>query len=954
MLPLTPAQSVGLSVRCGTALALLVIAFVLTSSAQAAPDISDKFSAGTANATEFKPQSKLWHHDGSWWTIVYDGSAQKMYRFQGGDFVKQTYADASVDSRSSARADVLWDGTWLYVLMWHATTPRFYKYTYDVDLQQWQLLSGFPVDIPISSTEVMVFDKDSTGRLWISYEKAHEVRAIWTTTPDHLTWNTAGTVLAANVGSDDITTTIAFDDNKLGVFWSDQTSWRFGFRYHNDADAPEIWSPLEIVDSGSAVDDHINAACDASGRVFVAAKDTYNHTNLYMRSTSGSWTRIGNNLNSGETTRPIVMVDNTNNALHVAFTDWEDSPDNIYLTSASLSSLSFNTPTTYLTSPGGSFLNNVSGSKSPLDAAGGLMLISSSSSSAYWGFTNQDEDDPVITALDPKDDEPGVALLPTLRVRVADSGMGVDASSIVMLLDGAPITPTLVGSSASYELQWTAQVPLQEGHIYNLSVSASDNAYPAHTESRSFQFKTEYAPAAIAGRYNFQPQTMVPPAGWNANWGKEYTLASGIGWNKGTVKGREGATDPDPLLDTYVDRRNSWGIATCEFDVPNGLYSVTVVAGSPITEGKHGVEIEDDVLLSGQTTDPGQYITVADYEVAVTDAQLSLRMGGIGGSKKTQICYIAFDYIGPVPPDPPGGTLTAPAAVAGLQLNANGTDVQLAWDTVTEDIDANSISVSRYAIYRGSAADFTADRSGKLNRIGLVSDTAFTDINALAFAEDMYYLVTAERSDGTESPDDSALGIRRRISLTPTADSLVTWIGLPGGQIAQTAADLVSEMNGGLGQGAVTSLSRIDALTQQKQSWEFATGSWSGSNFPLVAGEAYEIIVKAPLGWNSIGVARDAATYAFTHNSVVANLNWISLPLTSTYSTAQGLVNSMNNGTNATHITKVARLDHTTGTLQSLVYFKGGWRGNDFPVEPGVGVLVLVGADLPAWSPTLQ
>jgi hypothetical protein len=384
------------------------------------------------------------------------------------------------------------------------------------------------------------------------------------------------------------------------------------------------------------------------------------------------------------------------------------------------------------------------------------------------------------------------------------------------------------------------------------------------------------------------------------------------------------------------------------------LYSVTIVAGSPVDDGKHGVEIEDDVLLSGQTTDPGQYITIADYQVVVTDAQLSLKMGGIGGSKKTQICYIAFDYIGPVPVDPPGGTLTAPAAVAGLQLHANGTNLQLSWTPVTKDINANNITVARYAIYRGSAASFVPDRVQKLNRIGLVSDTAFTDLNALAFAENMYYIVTAERSDGTESPDDSQLGIRRRISMTPNGGQLVRWIGLPGGHAAQTAADLVAEMNGGLGQGAVASLSRIDAATQETQRWEFANGTWSGTNFTLNAGEAYEIVVTAPLGWNSIGVERDAATYAFTHNTTVANLNWIALPLTATYGTAQTLVNAMNGGASATHITKVARLDPASGSLQSLVYFKGGWRGSNFPVEPGVGVLVLVATDLPNWSPTLQ
>jgi hypothetical protein len=533
--------------------------------------------------------------------------------------------------------------------------------------------------------------------------------------------------------------------------------------------------------------------------------------------------------------------------------------------------------------------------------------------------------------------------------------MGVDASSILMLLDGSPITPSLSGTSASYELQWTAPGPLLAGHVYELTVSAQDNAFPPNEQTDVYHFKTELAPGPVSGRYNFQPQSVVPPAGWTANWGKEYTLQAGVGWNKPTIKGRIGEVNPDILLDTYFDRNNSWGMATCEFDVPNGLYSVTVVAGSPNTTNKHGVEIEGDVLLNGQTTDPGQYITISDYEVAVTDHQLSLGMGGIGGSYKSAICYIAFDYIGAIPEDPPGGSSTVPAAVAGLSLQASGADIVLSWDPVDTDVDGNPINVSRYAIYRGSTPDFVPDRAGKFNRVGLVSDTSFADLNALVFAEDMYYRVTAEQLDGTESDDDSALGIRRRISLAPNdATPLTTWIGLPGNHTAQTAADLVAEMNGGVGQGGVTRLSRIDSASQQRQSWEWDGSSWSGTDFLLQAGEAYEVVVAAAVGWNSIGVEPTNTAYSFQYHADISNLNWIALPWTATYGDARSLVDAMNGGASASSVTKVARLDPTTGSLQSLVYFKGGWRGSNFPIEPGVGVLVLVGSDLPSWSPALQ
>ena len=123
--------------------------------------------------------------------------------------------------------------------------------------------------------------------------------------------------------------------------------------------------------------------------------------------------------------------------------------------------------------------------------------------------------------------------------------------------------------------------------------------------------------------------------------------------------------------------------------------------------------------------------------------------------------------------------------------------------------------------------------------------------------------------------------------------------------------------------------------------------------FALEDGEAYEVVVSAPLGWNSIGVAT-STSYAFQHNTSIANLNWISLPTTTSYADARSLVDAMNGGVSAGAITKVARLHPTTGALESLFWFKGDWRGSNFPLQPGVGVLVLVGGDLPSWSPTLQ
>ena len=924
----------------------------LTSAALAAPDLSGKFEVGVANTTEHKPQSKAWFNDGTWWTVVYDGSMQRIWKLQGGTFAKQTYADAAVDDRSSARADVVWDGTYLYVLMWHPTTPRFSKYAYDSATQTYTRLPGFPLAIPIANTEVMVMDRDSTGRLWIAFENNHEVHAIWSTTPDHLTWNTTGVVIESNIGGDDIATVVAFGGNQIGVFWSDQANWHYGFRARRDADPPEVWSARETVDSGSSVDDHVNAAFDANGRVYIAAKDVANHINIYRRETNGAWIRLASNVAGGAATRPIIMVDDGDNALQVFYTDWQTPPDAIHMVTAPLSTGVFGTPTVYLSST--SFLNNVTGTKQILTAGSGVLALASSNTSVYWGFMNRDTSPPDVVTLAPTNGQAGVPIDVVLRAEVTDAGMGVDASSIVVQLDGVTVPFTLTGSAAAYTLEARPAAPLAYGRIYTLTISARDNAYPPQSDTATFQFKTVMAPGPVAGRINFQTQSMVPPSGWQADWGAQYTLTRGRGWDKSTISGKRGNVNPDPLLDTYVDRTNSNNKATWNCDVPNGLYRVTLVAGCPVNDGKHGADVEGKVLFNGQTTAVNTFITIADYEVAVTDGQISLGMGGIGGSKKTQLCYFKYDYVGPAPTEPPPSAETAPVAVAGLRLQASASNLLLTWDPVSRDVDGNTITVARYAIYRGSTRDFTPDRSRKTNRIGLVSNPSFTDLNALAVATDMYYYVTAERSSGTESPANSELGVRRRTTLTPPAGgTLVAWISLPSRTPVASASQLALAIQGGAAAGGLQRIARLDATTQQKHSFQWSIDKWVGTDFALSPGEAYELTVTAALGWNVIGVEAPPTTLHFEHHTAISNLNWIALPTRVAYANARQLAESLNGGTGGGRVTKIARLNPASGAIENYVFYAGAWRGVNFNLDPGIGVGVIVAADVPSWTPAV-
>lgn len=139
--------------------------------------------------TSAKPQSKLWFNDGFWWGILPDGSDIYLYKLEGDSFVKQSFADAEVDPKNSARADVVWNGTHFLVFMYRGATDasRFLKYSYDASTESYTLLTGFPLDIALigSGHETAVLAQDGTGKAWVVYEADESIRVIWSTSADH-------------------------------------------------------------------------------------------------------------------------------------------------------------------------------------------------------------------------------------------------------------------------------------------------------------------------------------------------------------------------------------------------------------------------------------------------------------------------------------------------------------------------------------------------------------------------------------------------------------------------------------------------------------------------------------------------------------------------------------------------------------------------------------------------
>jgi len=410
---------------------------------------------GTYEDTGEKPQSKLWYNDGTWRAIIkMQGKGLHFYEFDGTTWNPSAFVDAALGA--GGQADVKWNGEELFVLA-YTTSPKLFKYTYDRTLQVFHLVTGFPVSIAIASgSETMVLDQDSTGRLWATYEGGDgNIYACHSTSADHREWNAPGIVLRSGVSSDDISTVVAFD-RKIGIFWSDQARWQFGFRIHRDDDPPEVWQPVQVVASGDGIaDDHLCMKADGKGNLYAVTKDIQDEMRLHYRNVStGKWTTKSGVI-SGTGTRGIVMVSDQDQRIWVPYTSWSSSSIYIKLRKATYGTMSFSTAMSPVLS--GATMNNCTGTKQVLPA-GCFMVMAEGGGKTWWNGWGELPPDGPAPPPAPADVRAVIVAAPPAPTTLAlgfpfDEGSGTQATADS---PGAAVAALRAGTAGDAPPAWSA------------------------------------------------------------------------------------------------------------------------------------------------------------------------------------------------------------------------------------------------------------------------------------------------------------------------------------------------------------------------------------------------------------------------------------------------------------------------------------------------------------------
>lgn len=435
-----------------------------------------------------KPQSKLWYADGRWWGVLWDSSLNRftIHRFNLDTQATSAWTSTgvTVDVRPQSQADVLWDNgaRKLYVvthLKAGSSTAdkglKFLRFGYSGGTYS-QEASHTVVN---ASVEAAVMDKDSTGRLWVTYTQSSTVMVAHSTTDD-TTW-TAPFVLpvsstAVNVSSDDISAVVAYGDSagrKIGVMWSNQKASALYFASHVDGAADTAWTLKTLCQTSLCPDDHLNVKsidADASGHLYAVVKTSLNDKSspvasdplivVYRLNPAGSWSSsTAWTVGDGDFTRAIVALDSQNRRVYT-FAPGSTAGGTVYTKSSSFDTLSFPSGkgTVFMRAgfSGGNLNNPTSTKQTVNDTTGLLVLASMDGVRAYGhnymtlgGSVPSDTTPPTVTAVSPAENATGVAGSTNVTATFSEA---VDATTVtgssVTLRDAAGAS---VAASVSYD-----------------------------------------------------------------------------------------------------------------------------------------------------------------------------------------------------------------------------------------------------------------------------------------------------------------------------------------------------------------------------------------------------------------------------------------------------------------------------------------------------------------------
>ncbi|MES2649735.1 MAG: T9SS type A sorting domain-containing protein [Bacteroidota bacterium] len=320
-------------------------------------------NVGLGLATKDKPQAKAWTYAGKWWCVLSATGGTKIFRLDG-----TSWTEILLLSTSNTKPDCWVSGDLVHLLLYKGASNNSFVYSvkYDVATSTYKLWSTRPTAVTLvfpAGSETARILVDGSGRMWAASDGVSDITVRWSDAP-YSSWS-APITIASGVKDDDICTLASMPGlNKIGVFWSNQTTKKFGFRTHTNGTDPTSWTADETPAAQSAIanvgvgmaDDHMNLKVANDGTVYVAAKTGYDATGyakliLLVRRPNGTWDNQYTVTVFPDGTQPLLVFNEAKGLLKVIYTTVENGGE-IRYSQSPISNIAFGPSMPLITSPG--------------------------------------------------------------------------------------------------------------------------------------------------------------------------------------------------------------------------------------------------------------------------------------------------------------------------------------------------------------------------------------------------------------------------------------------------------------------------------------------------------------------------------------------------------------------------------------------------------------------------
>ncbi|MDZ7359894.1 MAG: hypothetical protein ONB46_04100 [candidate division KSB1 bacterium] len=533
-------------------------------------------------------QNKVFYHDGKWWAIAYNTSADKWYvwQFSNGAWDKTVALNKSKSYKYDAVVNSA--AGKLYVMGSHTSSSEFWRFSYSTSTATWTKDAGFKVnpDFPNGDgSNPVSLIQASNGDLWIFRVAGNKLQAKRSTNGG-ASWSAVIDVKTGLTTASGTTDGVAFTAGggaagAIGVAYGESAAAgsQYGFLIHRDGDPENVWADestaLTFFGSERA-DNKIAVTTDQYNNVYLFTQNANvsggapNNT-LYKRSSSGVWTKFAVNDNTSGLIwkTPAIVADISNDVLYVmgvnTSTQFAEYKSCAIGAEASLSTAA---AATILAATGASF-DDLSVPTPFVDAASGLMICGDNlAASDIWynqialGSTSSGQPPITVNGLSVAPNEANTAGSYTIPFTLGNQGALTAGSETItiqfpantsvpssiaanqMTVNGTAVT-TVVSNSNTREVIITTPINLPNNANVTLEFGAGANLLnPPNAGNYSLQAWTsvQTSPAnspsyVITAATTMVSAATVTPNPTATNAASAYTIAFNLGSHGRLVSG---------------------------------------------------------------------------------------------------------------------------------------------------------------------------------------------------------------------------------------------------------------------------------------------------------------------------------------------------------------------------------------------------------------------------------